>query len=540
MLTMTKTQALPQAGTLPAVATRPRRRLPITVTGTSPLTPDYGTLTSSLAWHLARRIGIAGTASLADEISAAGTDVWLEKQFNPASIDDSYCDGLIAQYQPMVNMTLSEMASFYLPYSFSGVPRANTSPMGAAALLLRGLWTKRHLSHAMELFWLDHFSVPFINLSKVLTAASPQIVRRLRPLAMTTFAEILTTTYALPAIHLYLDNVQNVAGGVNENLARETFELFTVGIDNFTETDVQQLAILLTGQAVGLGRYTIPESLTLTDSAHVFTPSVTIRGRSYPNATHDQVLTSMSRLLADLALDPLTARFVCTKLARRFVADQPPAWLVDSMVSAYLANGSGIVPVLRAMFTSTAFAESVGAKWRRPDELHLSLIKAHKPAFAWPNITDPQAVKDYVGLQRTRQWLTEAGMPFRGWTPPDGFPDTAAYWMSSGPLVKWVNHVDLIWLNVEWYPASDAGWTWSGSWAQALGVTGSMSYTTAADRLIERLTGYTAAPTLVRTEVRAALNGGTAPSSPDAPIGTAATVDLAVRTVLTSPLFFLR
>ena len=540
MLTMTKTQALPQAGTLPAVATRPRRRLPITVTGTSPLTPDYGTLTSSLAWHLARRIGIAGTASLADEISAAGTDVWLEKQFNPASIDDSYCDGLIAQYQPMVNMTMAEMEAYFLPQTFSGVPRSNVSNTAAAALLLRGLWTNRHLSHAMELFWLDHFSVPFINLTKMLTPGSPQIVRRLRPLALTTFEQILATTYDLPAIHLYLDNVQNVAGAVNENLARETFELFTVGINNFTETDVQQLAILLSGQAVGLWRYVIPESLGVTDSAHVFTSSVSIRGRSYPNSTHDEVLASMSQLLKDLALDPATARFVCTKLARRFVADQPPLWLVDTMVSAYLANGSGIVPVLRAMFTSTAFAESVGAKWRRPDELHLSLIKAHKPKFDWPTITDPQYAKVFNGMIKTRQWLTEAGMTFRGWIPPDGFPDTAKHWMSPGPLVKWVNHVDLIWKNYDWYPATDAGWTWSGSWAEALGVTGSMSYTTAADRLIERLTGYTAAPTLVRTEVRAALNGGTAPSSPDAPIGTAATVDLAVRTVLTSPLFFLR
>ena len=135
-------------------------------------------------------------------------------------------------------------------------------------------------------------------------------------------------------------------------------------------------------------------------------------------------------LLRFLANRPETARNVATKIARRFVADDPPAGLVQRLADAYLANGTAIVPVLRALFASSEFRNATGVKVRRPVELIAAIIRAY--GVTLPNDADD----DGAGTVR---WMLDylSHLPFE-WPAPNGYPDFAGYWVSAdGMLQRW-------------------------------------------------------------------------------------------------------
>jgi hypothetical protein len=126
-----------------------------------------------------------------------------------------------------------------------------------------------------------------------------------------------------------------------------------------------------------------------------------------------------------LAFHPSTAKFLATKLARRFVSDNPPPSLVSELAKVYLANDTQIVPVLKALFASPEFAASGGQKLRRPME-HMAAVAR---ATGMGPGTDPKPLRDSI-------WMLNASghMPF-AWPTPDGYADTAAAWQSAGQAI---------------------------------------------------------------------------------------------------------
>jgi uncharacterized protein (DUF1800 family) len=126
-----------------------------------------------------------------------------------------------------------------------------------------------------------------------------------------------------------------------------------------------------------------------------------------------------------LAQHAHTARFISTKLARRFVADDPPATLIDSLAAVFTSTGGDIREVLKALVYSPEFAASTGQKVKRPLEFFISALR----------LTNAEVTTAQRGLSMRLKALGQ--IPF-GWEQPDGYPDYAAWWTTtSGLLNRW-------------------------------------------------------------------------------------------------------
>ena len=216
--------------------------------------------------------------------------------------------------------------------------------------------SNRPLAERLVHFWSNHFAVSVDKLA-VLGIAGSFEREAIRPHVMGRFHELLLAVETHPAMLLYLDNQQSVgpnsqlarraagrgrAIGLNENLAREILELHTLGVDGgYTQADVTSFAKVLTGWSLGGGQGRLARGATGT---FVFRPNVhepgaqTVLRKRYAEDDQAQGLA----VLADIAIAPATAHHIAVKLARHFIADDPPAAAVESIARAFEHSGGDL------------------------------------------------------------------------------------------------------------------------------------------------------------------------------------------------------
>ncbi len=283
-----------------------------------------------------------------------------------------------------------------------------------ARMLLRALYSPQQLKEQMTWFWMNHFSVFQFKLN-VRALVADYEEHAIRPHALGRFRDLLGATARHPAMLLYLDNARNAAGRINENYARELMELHTLGVDGgYTQRDVQELARVLTGFSVAVpagAPYRFYPRRHDWGEKHFL--GRVIRGRG--EAELDEALDLLAR-------HPSTARFVSRKLAVYFVADEPPAGLVERMANTFLATDGDIAATLATMFGSPEFRASLGAKFKDP--MHY-VVSAVRLAFDENVIPDAQPVLGAVGL---------LGEPLYARPTPDGYPLKRTDWASPGQL----------------------------------------------------------------------------------------------------------
>lgn len=207
--------------------------------------------------------------------------------------------------------------------------------------------------------------------------------------------------------------------GLNENYARELLELHTLGVDaGYTQEDVIEVARAFTGWTM-LPLQFGAEPLYI-DELHDRGAKVVL-GHTLKNAGRQDG----ERVLDLLARHPATARFISTKLARRFVSDNPPASLVDRMAQTFTRTDGDIRSVLRTLFTSEEFwsQAAVDAKVKTP----LEFVAGAARATGAQVDSYPPAL---VGA------LRELGQPLYAAQPPTGYKDTADVWVSTGGLLN--------------------------------------------------------------------------------------------------------
>ncbi len=243
--------------------------------------------------------------------------------------------------------------------------------------------------------------------------------------ALGSFSDMLVASAQSPAMLLYLDNAMSRGAKPNENYARELLELHTVGVHGgYAQRDVRDAAKVLTGLTVEAqtGRFLYrPEW-------HATGP-VKVLGWSHANADALKGLDVALSLVRYLAAHPATATRIATKLVRRLVSDNPPAALVASAARVYLTGGTKIVPVVRHVVASTAFARSAGQKSQRPLDWCLAAVRALQ--------LQPQPT---LGVQPDAvvRLLDQLGQVPFAWIPPDGYPDETTAWASSAAvLARW-------------------------------------------------------------------------------------------------------
>lgn len=359
-----------------------------------------------------------------------------------------------------------------------------------AQKIIRAAYSERQLQEVMTDFWFNHFNIFWAkNADRNLTTDYEMSV--IRPRTMGKFKDLLLATAKSPAMLVYLDNFQSMSPdaklpdprqmrrqgalqrrpgalgggfgnprlndpnyrkqndremqrdqmtqqqqrqaqvppgpkgrkpGINENYAREIMELHTLGVEGgYTQKDVQEVARCLTGWTLDRPRQ---------GTQFVFRPFMhdngekTVLGQKIPAGGG---IKDGEMVIDILAHHPSTAKFISTKLVRRFVSDTPPQALVDRVASVYTKSDGDIREMLRTIITSSQFnsKEAHRAKIKSPFELAVSAVRALGADVAVP-------------LQ-TAQFISKMGEPLYLYQAPTGYPDRADQWVNTGSLLERLN-----------------------------------------------------------------------------------------------------
>jgi len=346
-----------------------------------------------------------------NEAKALGYQAYLERQLDPASIDDSASESWIATNYPTLSMTSKQL---YDTYGVTGQYQVPMTQLKTATLL-RAAYSRRQLHEKMVEFWSDHFNMDHADGEiRLLKTADDRDV--IRPFALTTFASLLDASAHSGAMLVYLDNYSNKNTAPNENYARELMELHTVGVGNFSETDVVEAARCLTGWTRFAQNHALYGDFQYNSSWHD-NGAKTVLGVNIP-ANGGQ---ADGDLLLGILLNRVeTAQYIAWKLCRRFLSYAPPQSIVDAVAAVYQATGGDIKSMLRKLF-DPATVQQLDAtsypKLRRPFDLVCAVLRTTEPQLASP-----------------QNLITELGnmghLPF-GWSPPDGYPETPEAWGST-------------------------------------------------------------------------------------------------------------
>ncbi len=354
------------------------------------------------------------TRQLAQDMENLGRQTWLEQQMDWESIDDSKVESFLQQQMPTLYMSAKELSALE--------SKNQATNQLIQATVYRAMFSQRQLYEVMVEFWNNHFSI-YIHDGPVSMLKTIDDREVIRPNALGNFRDLLHASSKSPAMIVYLDNFNNVAGTANENYARELLELHTLGIDGgYTEQDVQEVARCLTGWSVGrfgasnVGEFVFRARRHDQDSKIVLGTTIPANGG----------IKDGEQVIDMLASHPSTARFISTKLVRHFVADQPPESLVDKLTDTFISTDGDIKSLLWDIFLSDEFTASADQKLKRPLEFMVSAMRSLN------------AIPDKLSYRTLRETLFSMGqMPFN-WVPPDGYPDVASYWSSSnGLLSRW-------------------------------------------------------------------------------------------------------
>ena len=296
--------------------------------------------------------------------------------------------------------------------------------------LLRALWSPAQVLEQMDWFWLNHFSV-FQGKGHLRWTVGDYEEQAIRPHALGRFRDLVLATLSHPAMLVYLDNAQSAGGRLNENYARELLELHTLGVTGgYTQQDVQELARVLTGVGLNSGRpprlkpewqalYRRQGAFEFNPARHDFGDKVVLGTRIVGSG-----FPEVERVVDLLVAQPATARFVSGKLAAYWLGREAPPALVDALAREFQRSGGDIPSVLRTLFASRPFLDSLGQGFRDPLHYVAATLR-----LAYDG-------KHPLNMGPAINWLNALGEPLYGHSTPDGYALNSAAWSSPGQLVR--------------------------------------------------------------------------------------------------------
>ena len=433
--------------------------------------------------HVLNRIGFGPAPGDIARVRDVGLATYIDRQLHPQRIADAGIDARLAGFTTLHKST-QELAREYFVLALmlrrreqqrqatTGVPapqepqpgtREMRSPEQMDAMraersvlvelsqqrLIRAVHSERQLEEVLVDFWFNHFNV-FAGKGPTRMYLTEYERDVIRPHVLGKFRDLLGATAQSPAMLFYLDNWQSAAPnqdrmgrrgqpqrrgmspiasqpnrpvrGLNENYARELMELHTVGVDGgYTQKDVQEVARAFTGWTIDRPRQ---------GGAFRFEPRIHDDGEKV--VLGHRIKSGGGKKDGERVLDilpehPSTARFIATKLARKFVADVPPSGVVDRAAARFRDTHGDIREVVRTIITSPEFFAPAAyrAKVKSPYEFVASAARASNA-----NVTNAVPMV---------QAVRELGMPLYFCQPPTGYADRADAWVNTGALLNRMN-----------------------------------------------------------------------------------------------------
>ncbi len=427
----------------------------------SPLTEDQQIL------HALNRLGYGPRPGDLERVRRMGVAAYIEQQLSPRSIADPAVEGALAGHRVLGLSTVELVREYPQPtpqarqrmaqgemsrqdmmemYPPERRPVVITTQMQAARIT-RAVVSERQLEEVLVDFWFNHFNV-YAQKGAVRWMLPAYEREAIRPYVLGRFRDLVLATARHPAMLFYLDNWLSTRAdfvvpgngpnggrrmGLNENYARELMELHTLGVDGgYTQQDVIEVARCFTGWTIDR-----PQQ----GGASLFRPQAHDRG---PKRVLGQVIPAGGgpqdgeRVIDILVRHPATARFIATKLARRFVSDEPPATLVERAAATFQATDGNIRAVLVTIFTSPEFwsAEAYRVKIKTPLEVVASAVRTLDGRIAPAGIGPDALTGGGVALARE---VAKLGEPLYEAQPPTGYPDRAESWVNTGALLGRMN-----------------------------------------------------------------------------------------------------
>jgi len=415
----------------------------------APSTLGYLALVNRLTW---------GETAQGDTMGGLSREAWLRSQLHPGPDD-----GLLREVQAMIagmeiSRTPLEQIAVQTREMQLALRDARKNQAGAdskadlkdlikpyrqklvslavqaqARSLLRDLYSKNQLKEQLTWFWVNHFNV-YARKREIAALVGDYEETAIRPHALGKFRDLLAATAFHPAMIQYLDNQQNAADKINENYAREIMELHTMGVGSgYTQTDVQELARILTGVGVNLsGQPRRFAALARADyrtdvgkgGLFEFVPRRHDYGEKHflGHTIKGDGLAEVNQAIDILSREPATASHVSRELAQYFCCDAPSDQLVAAMAVSWKRSDGDIADVLKTLFDSAEFNQSLGKKFKDPIHYAVSAVRA---------LYGNQVIANPLPLIA---WLNRMGEPLYGHEMPDGYPLTAASWSGPGEM----------------------------------------------------------------------------------------------------------
>jgi uncharacterized protein (DUF1800 family) len=211
-------------------------------------------------------------------------------------------------------------------------------------------------------------------------------------------------------------------------------ELHTMGVGSgYTQTDVQELARILTGVGVNLSGQ--PRRLAALARADYrtdvgkgglfeFVPRRHDYGEKHflGHTIKGDGLAEVNQAIDILSREPATASHVSRELAQYFCCDAPSDQLVNAMAATWKRSDGDIADVLKTLFDSAEFNQSLGKKFKDPMHYAVSAVRA---------LYGNQVIANPLPLIA---WLNRMGEPLYGHETPDGYSLTSAAWSGPGEM----------------------------------------------------------------------------------------------------------
>ena len=476
------------------------------------------------ALHVLNRLAFGPTPGQVEEVQAVGVRRWIETQLRPDAIDDSALENKLAVFQLIrsdpaklslmyrgdngpvqkflqmqaggrkkerleavaaqnaangvmpadpnakpsrLNRVLNERQQQTLDDFQAAGMRPGISVVTAGQLvqakLIRAVESKRQLQEVLTDFWSNHFNIDMRKKSgRTLKVLDDREVIRLHLFG--SFRELLEASAHSPAMLEYLDNARSTVevktragktrGGLNENYARELMELHTLGVDGgYTQKDVTEVARCFTGWSVDAESAQFAFRPRTHDNGEKVVLGKTIAANG-GQRDGEQVLDM-------LASSPSTARFLSGKLCQRFVADEPPAALVEHVAGVWMQTKGDLSSVYRALFLSPEFLSqgAYRAKIKSPFEYTVSAVRALGGQVSALDANSPlealrlrqigalsanQNAANKVGTRGEAKAplavrVAALGQPIFACQPPTGWSENSSAWVSAGAIVGRLN-----------------------------------------------------------------------------------------------------
>jgi len=264
-------------------------------------------------------------------------------------------------------------------------------------------------------FWTDHLNID-LDKSDCIYFKPWDDREVIRKHALGSFPALIRASATSPAMLVYLDGIANKKGKPedipNENYARELMELHTLGVHGgYTQQDVLEVARCLTGWRI---RKKWRRGTVYFDPQRHDNGRKQLLGKIVPAGGG---IKDVDRVVEIVCAHPATARFIASKLVRRFVSESPPASLIDRVAAEFSRTKGQIKPLVRMILTSQEFAGARGIKIKRPFRFIVSGLRA--------------LAADTHARRSLADYLDRLGQQPFGYPTPDGYPDEGDAWLGT-------------------------------------------------------------------------------------------------------------